>query len=181
MNGFSATPTGILSLEFCLPQVPLLISQRQSLAALRVIGSPPEVNSQTACLHPSFPSLTAHQAHDSSRALTRGLNSVYLPLHWRTPRPTPSITNHLLVDAVAHKTRPFTSWLSRMPMINSHHVSLALSVDPQSLIDNTYSTQKTRVRETLLEEWARLFPAPGYYSHPSQVFAILFSMPSLIT
>jgi len=181
MNCFSVTPTGILSLASCLPHVPLLISQRQRLAALRVICSPPEVNPQTACLYTSFPSLTAHQAHDSSRALTRGLKSVYLPLYWRTPRPTPSIRNHLLVDAVAHKTIPFTSCLSRMPMINSHHVSPALAGPSQSLMDNTYFAQKKRVRQTLLQESARLFPARGYYSHPSIVFAIPLSMPSLIT
>jgi len=55
---FSATPAGILSVEPCLPPIPLLISQRQRLAALRVVGSPPEVNAATAHVHISFPALS---------------------------------------------------------------------------------------------------------------------------
>jgi len=79
MNCFSATPTGILSVESCLPPVSLLITHWQRLAALRVVCSPPSVNPTTARLHPSFPSLSAHRAPDSSWALTRGLSSGYLP------------------------------------------------------------------------------------------------------
>jgi len=33
-------------------------------------------------------------------------------------------------------------------------------------MDNTYSALKKRVREALREEWASLFPTPGYYLHP---------------
>jgi len=58
-NCFSATPIGILSVESCLPPVSLLVTQRQRLAALRVVCSPPSVNPATARLHPSFPSLSA--------------------------------------------------------------------------------------------------------------------------
>jgi len=164
-NCFSATPTRILSVESLLPLVPLLISQWQRVGALRVVCSPPKVNLATACLHPSFPSLSADRAQDALRALTRGLKSVYLPLHGKTPRATPAIRNPRLIEAVAHKTIPFTSGLSRMPMINSHLASPALAIHPQSLMDNTYATLKKRVREALLEEWAHLFLAPGYYHH----------------
>jgi len=107
-NGGSATPTRMLAIESCLPPVPLLISQRQRLAALCVICSPPEMNPATARLHASFPSVSAHRACDSSRALTRGLRSVYLPRHWQTPQSTPPIRNHLPIDTVAHRTIPFT-------------------------------------------------------------------------
>jgi len=165
-NCFSATPTGILSVESCLPPVSLLITHRQRLAALRVVCSPPSVNPATARLHPSFPSLSVYQAPDSSRAITRGLSSVYLPLHWKKPRPVPPIRNHLPVDAVAHRTIPFTLGLSRMPMIISHLVCPAPNLPPQSLMDNTYSALKKRMREALLEEWSSLFPTPGYYLHP---------------
>jgi len=164
-NCFSATPTGILAVESCLPPVSLQISQRQRLAALRVMCSPPEVNPVTARLNPSFPSLSAHRASDCSRALTKGLSSVYLPLHCKTPRPVPSMRNHLPIDAVAHMTTPFTHGLSRMPKINSHLVSPVPTVPPRSLMDNTYSALKKRVREALLEEWPRLFPTPEYYRH----------------
>jgi len=42
-NFFSAPPTGILSVESCLPPVSLLITHRQRLAALRIVCSPPPV------------------------------------------------------------------------------------------------------------------------------------------
>jgi len=51
-------------------------------------------------------------------------------------------------------------------MINSHLVCPAPVLPPQSLMDSTYSALKKRVRETLLEEWASLFPTPEYYLHP---------------
>jgi len=165
-NCFSAMPMEILAVESCLPPVPLLISHRQRLATLRVGCSPPEINPATAWLHASFPSRSTHRAKDCSRALTRGLTSVYLPLHWKTPLPVPPMRNPLPIDAVAYKTIPFTQELSRMPMINSHLGSPALAASPKSLMDNTYSALKKRVREALIEEWPRLFPTPGYYHHP---------------
>jgi len=51
-------------------------------------------------------------------------------------------------------------------MINSHLVCPAPVLPPKSLMDSTYSALKKRVKETLLEEWASLFPTPGYYLHP---------------
>jgi len=81
-------------------------------------------------------------------------------------RPVPPIRNHLPVDAVAHWTIPFILGLSKMPMINSHLGCPTPTLPPQSLMDNTYSALKKRIRETLLTEWASLFPTPGYYLHP---------------
>ena len=51
-------------------------------------------------------------------------------------------------------------------MINSHLVVPTLTLPPKSLMNNTYSTLKKRVREKLLEERASLFPTLGYYLHP---------------
>jgi len=68
-NAFSATPTRIHSVESCLPPVSLLIAKRQRLAALRVVCSPPSVNTAPARLHPSFSSLSVYRAPDSSRAI----------------------------------------------------------------------------------------------------------------
>jgi len=53
-----------------------------------------------------------------------------------------------------------------MPLINSHLVCPTPALTPLSLMDNTYSALKKRIREKLLEEWASLFPTPGYYLHP---------------
>ena len=51
-------------------------------------------------------------------------------------------------------------------MIKSHLVYPVPTLPPQSLMDNTYSALKKRARDKLLEEWASLFPTPGYYRHP---------------
>jgi len=166
-NCFSSTPIGILAIESCLPPIPLLVSQRQRLAALRTVCSLPGVNPAIVRLHPSFPSLSSYRASDGSRARTRGLSSVYLPLSWKTPRPSPSLQNHLPIDAVAHRTIAFTGGLSRMPMINAHLVPQVLpNLPTQSPMESTYSALKTRVREALIEDWSRLFPPPAYYHHP---------------
>ena len=69
---------------------------------------------------------------------------------------------HLPVDAVAHRTIPFTLGLSMMPMINAHLGCPTPTLRPQSLMDNTYSALKKRVREKLLVEWSSLFPTLGY-------------------
>ena len=50
-------------------------------------------------------------------------------------------------------------------MINLYLVSPAPTLPPQSLMDNTYSALKKRVREALLSEWLGLLPKPGYYHH----------------
>ena len=165
-NRFSATPTGILSLESCLPQISHLVTYRQRLTGLRVVCSPPSVNPVTASLHPSFASLSVYWAPDSLRAITRGLSSLYLPLNWKMPCPVPPLRNHLPVDAVAHRTIPVALGLSRMPMINSHPVWPTPTLPLLSLMDNTYSALTQRGREKLLAEWASLVPTPGYYLHP---------------
>ena len=51
-------------------------------------------------------------------------------------------------------------------MINSHLVCPTPTLPPRSLMDNTYSSLKKRVREKLLADWSSLFPTPGYYLHP---------------
>ena len=90
---------------------------------------------------------------------------MYLPLYWKAPRPSPPLRNHLPIDAVAHKTIPFTHGLSRMAKINSLLISSAPSALPRSLMDNTYSALKKSVREALLAQWPGLLPTPGYYHH----------------
>jgi len=158
------------SLQSSLPPMPLLVSQRQRLAALRTVCSAPDVNPATAPLHPSLPSLSSYRAPDRSRARTKGLSSVYLPLR-KTPRPSPPLRNHLPIDAVAHRTIAFTAGLSCMPMINAHLVPEVLpNLPPQSLMESTYSDLKKRVREALIEDWSRLFPAPAHYHDPPALY-----------
>ena len=166
-NCFSSTPIGILAIESCLPPIPLLVSQRQRLAALRTVCSPPGLNPATARLHTSFPSLSSYQESHGSRARTKGLLSVYLPLTWMTRHPSPLLRKHLPIDAVAHRPIAFTGGLSRVPMINTHLVPEVLPNLPlQSLMESTYSALKKRVRQALIEDWSQLFPTPAYYHHP---------------
>ena len=154
-NCFSSTPICILAIESCLPPVPLLVSQRQRLAALCTVCSRPVVHPATARLHASCPSLSLYRAPDSSRAHTRGLLSLYHLLSWKTPRSFQPLLNHLPVDAVAYKTIAFTGGLSRMPMINSHLVpDCSVRLPPQSLMMSTDSALKKRVREALIEDWS---------------------------
>ena len=58
--------------------------------ALRIACAPPTHNPATARHPPSFQLLSVFRAADSSRPLTKGLSSFYLPLNWRTPVPSPS-------------------------------------------------------------------------------------------
>jgi len=160
-------PMGILAIESCLPPIPLLVSQRQRLAALRTACSPPSVNQATARLHPSFPSLSSYRAPNGSRARTKGLSSVYLPGWWKTPHPSAPLRNRLPIDPVAHRTIAFTGGPSRTPMINTHLVPEVLpNLPPQSLMESTYSPLKKRVRAALIEDWSRVFPSRAYYHHP---------------
>jgi len=117
-NCFLSTPIGILAIESCLPPVPLGVSHRPRMSALRTIGSLPAVIPTTAHLHLSFPSQSSHRTPDSSRALTRSLLSVYIHLSWKAPRPSAPLRTHLPLDAVAHATITITGGRSRMPMIN---------------------------------------------------------------
>jgi len=65
------------------------------------------------------------------------------------------------VDAVAHRTIRFNLGLSRMPTIKSHLVSPTPVLPPQSLMYNTFSALKKRMREALLKEWATFFQHRG--------------------
>jgi len=61
-NCFMSTPTDILAIEACLPPLDLLLAYKPSLAHLRVLCSPPEINPAAARLPPSVqtPSLHGH-------------------------------------------------------------------------------------------------------------------------
>jgi len=154
-------------MESCLPPIPLLVSQRRRLAALRTVCYPPHVNPATTRLHPSFSSLSSYAAPDVSRAHTQGLSSLYLPLSWKPPSHCPPPRNLLPIDAVAHRAIPFTGGLSWLRMINAHLVpGVSPNCPLQSLMEITYSFLKMRVRVALVADQSRLFPPPTYYNHP---------------
>jgi len=88
-NNFFSTRSTILSREACLPPIASYCRYKRRLAALRVACASPNANPASA-RHPlSFPSLSSFIAQHSTRHLTIGLSSVYLPLSWRTRVPNP--------------------------------------------------------------------------------------------
>jgi len=166
-NCFSSTPIRILAIGSCLPRMLFLVLQRQRLAALTTIGAPPGVNPATARLHRAFPSICSYRASDCSRAHTKGLSSVYLPLSMKTPRPSRPLQNHLPIDAVAHRAIAFTGSLSKLPKIHAHLIPEVSALLPQqSLMTSMYSAWKKRVIMVLIEEWSGLFPPPCLLSPP---------------
>jgi len=99
------------------PSDHLLLRYTRHLAALTIACAPPKANPTSARLQQFFPSLYSFRAHDSSRDLTRGLPSVYLPLDWRTNVPSPPLRKHLPVDALAHLTLPLQEGLTCLCLV----------------------------------------------------------------
>ena len=116
-NCFYSSSTSILTREACLPPIDAYCRHRRRLAALRIAGTPPTHNSAAAWLPDSFPSMSSFRALDSSRQLTKGLSSYYLPLDWRTPVPSPPMRKQFPIDALAHHTIPMSDSLSRFPLV----------------------------------------------------------------
>ena len=116
-NNFHSTPTSILTREACLPPIDAYCRHRRRLTALRIACAPPTHNPAAARLPASFPSLSSFRALDTTRHLTKGLSSYYLPLDWRTPVPSPPMRKHLPIDALAHLTIPRSEGLSRFPLV----------------------------------------------------------------
>jgi len=116
-NNLFSTPTSILPREACLPPIISYCKYRRRLAALRVACAPPYANPASARPLPTFPCLSSFRAQDSSRHLTTGLSSVYLPLNWQTKVPSPPQRKHLPVDTLAHLTLPLQEGLTHLPLV----------------------------------------------------------------
>ena len=168
-NCFFTTTTSILTREACLPPIAAYCRYRRKLAALRIACAPPSQNPAAARLPTSFPSLSVFRAQDSSRHLTRGLSSVYLPLNWRSAVPTPPLRKHLPIDAMAHLLLPLIGDLSRLPMVLHAPPPPGTDIPPPRLMIRTYLALKKRARDALLDEWATLHPAPDYYPYPPRL------------
>ena len=103
---------------------------RRDLAGLRIACAPPTGNPAAARLPATFPSLSVFRATELARPLTRGLASVYLPLDWRTPVPTPPLRKHLPIDALARLTIPFKEGLCRFPLVLKTPAPPATDIPP---------------------------------------------------
>ena len=155
---FYSTPTSILTREACLPPIAAYCRYRRRLAALRVACAPPTHNPAAARLPSPFPSLSVFRAQDSSRHLTKGLSSVYLPLDWRSATSTPPIRNHLPIDAMAHLVIPLMGGLSRLPLVLHAPPPPGTDIPPPQLMLKTYLALKRRARDALLDDWKTLHP-----------------------
>ena len=164
-NCFYSTPTSILTREACLPPITAYCRYRRRLAVLRIACAPPTQNPAAARLPSSFPSLSVFRAQDSSRHLTKGLSSVYLPLDWRSTVPSPPICKHLHIDAMAHLVIPLMEGLSRLPLFLHAPAPPGTDIPPPQLILRTYLALKRRARDALLADWTTLHPAPEYYPY----------------
>jgi len=165
-NAFFSTPTSILSREACLPPVTSYCRYRRRLAALRVACAPPYANSASARLPQSFPSLSSFRAHDSSRHLTIGLSSVYLPLSWKTKPPSPPIRKHLPIDALAHLTLPLQEGLTQLLLVLHAPPPPRANIPPPELMKKTYQVLRPHARNMLLQDWVTDAPTPPYYDFP---------------
>jgi len=141
-NNFFSTATSILAREACLPPIRSYYRYRRPLAVLRVACAPLYANPASARLPQSFPSLSAFRAQDSSRHLTIGLSSVYLPLNWRTETPSPALRKHLPVDALAHLTLPLQEGLSCLPLVLHAPPPPGTTIPPPDFMKRTYQAQR---------------------------------------
>jgi len=165
-NNFFSTPTSILSREACLPLIVSYCRYRRRLATLRVACAPPGANPASARLRQSIPSLSSFRAKDSSRHLTVGLSSVYLPLSWRTKVPSPPIRKHLPVDALAQLTLPLQQGLTCLPLVLHAPPPPGTNIPLPDLMRRTYQALRSRARNMLIQDWATDDPAPPYYEYP---------------
>ena len=159
-NSVYSTHTSILTREACLPPINTYCRHRQRLATLRIAYAPPTNNPAAARLPSSVPSLSSFRALDSSRHLTKGLSSYYLPLNWRTPFPSPPMRKHVPIDALAHLTIPPSEGLSRFPLALQIPPLSGENIPPPLLMARTYKALKVRSRLLMMSEWDSLHPAP---------------------
>ena len=168
-NSFHSTPTSILTREACLPPIDVYCRHRRRQAALRIACAPPTHNPAAARLPSTFPSLSFSRALDSSRPLTKGLSSYYLPLNWRTPVPSPPMRKHLPIDALAHLTIPLSEGLSRFPLVLKVPPPPGENIPPPLLMARTYEALKVRSQSLMMSEWDSSHPPPEYYVYPCRL------------
>ena len=159
-NSFYSTPTIILIREACLPPIDVYCRHRRRLAALRIACAPPTDNQAAAMLPSSFPSRFSFRALNSSRHLTKGLSSYYLPLNWCTLVPSPPMRKHLPIDALAHLTIPLSEGLSRFPLVLKIPPPPGENILPPLLIARPYKALKLRPQLLMISQWDSLHPPP---------------------
>ena len=116
-----------------------------------------------------FPSMTIFRALYSSRHLTKGLSSYYLPLDWRAPVPSSPMYKHLSINAVTHLTIPLSKGLSRFPLVLNIPPTARKNIPPPLLMALTHKALKAHFQLGMLTEWESLHPSPDYYIYPCRL------------
>ena len=162
-NCFSSTLVPILAIESCLPPLVLLVEHRQGMAALRLVCSPPEINTASARLHKSVPNRSSYRSPLCHRSLLVRLNPAHRPLMWKTPQVT--IRKHLPIDEIAHRALPLHKDRLFFPSHNRQLVPILASPSEDSPSDS-YIALKKESRAILLIQWRSLAPPPPGYPYP---------------
>jgi len=162
-NCFSSTRVPILAIESCLPPLVLLMEHRQSMAALRVVCSPPEINPASARLHKSVPHHSSYRSPLCHRSLLVKLNPPHRLLMWKTPQIT--IRKHLPIDEIAYRTLPLLKDRLFVPLHNPQLVP-TLAIPPADSPSDSYTTLKKESWAILLLQWRSLAPPPLGYPYP---------------
>ena len=66
---------------------------------------------------------------------------------------------------MAHLVIPLIEGLSRLPMVLHAPPPAGTDIPPPQLMIRTYLALKKRARDTLLDDWRTLHPAPNYYPY----------------
>ena len=164
-NCFRSTPMPILCAESCLPPLSALPRHKRRMATLRLPSSLTSINSASALLCRSFPSLRKARALHSHRPLCTPLAPNVMPLKWKTPLRSPPVLTNLPVDALAHHNIPLLKHLSYAPLINSTLLRNLPSRPREEVLTNAYCALKRRVPTLMIDHWHSL-PLLSYYPYP---------------
>ena len=167
-NCFRSTPMPILAAELCLPPLTVLLPHKRRMTALRLISSPTSTNPASARLCRSYSALLKGRAPDSHQALCTRRDPTVMPLNWKTPLPSPLVSTHLPVDALAHLTLPLLEGRSFAPLIKSTLLPDLPALPIDEIMTNTYNALKRRAQALMIEHW-RSHPLSDNYPYPLQL------------
>ena len=170
-NCFMCTPTDILAIEACLPQLELLLTYKRRLAYLRILSSPPEIKPATARLPPSVQTPSLHRHSPDHRALSARNVGSRLPLPLIQPRPRSKNRAHLLLDALPHSMLFLLGpdGLGPLPVASQH---LLCKSYPEPPPGHAYHQLRLQCKSLLMEEWDKATPDPTRYTYCNGVLAL---------
>ena len=162
-NSFFATNLTCLHREACVPPLLILVRHQRRLAGLRLICSPPEINTPTARLPKSVPTFSQHRATLIARGKITSQRYLFCNLDWRSapdklknPR-----YRHNAITAFANAAT-LVHDVTTLPPISLH---LTEYLPPVPGVVPSYACLKLMAKQLLLSDWSAT-PAPPYYAYP---------------